>query len=276
LNDAGCNRNFRQIMNAPAQCQRKVIGYARRQIRPRLAGNPHTYRLLWLLMAGLLQMVAAGQEIRSDALTAQDILLRMANAYATCESYSDFGVVKTVFFEKDGNRVTTKPFATAFVRPNHFRYQYEDQKSEGEALVYIIWANGNEVQTWWDVNPGVQKKRNLESAVAGATGVSGCSAHNVPALLLPDRIGGRKLSELSDAKRVEDDKVNGFDCFRIRGKEGDDVTVLWIDKRSYILRMIKSDTKFPDFRTEETTSYHAAFNRRITDKMLEFNPPKRK
>jgi outer membrane lipoprotein-sorting protein len=263
-------------MNTPAQCQRKVIGYARRQIRHRLAGNLHAHRLLWLLMSGLFAVVAEGQDVKSNALTGQEILLRMAKAYATCESYFDLGVVKIVFIEKDGNRVTTKPFATAFVRPNHFRYQYEDNRSEGEALVYIIWANGNEVQTWWDVNPGIQKKRNLESAVAGATGVSGCSAHNAPAMLLPDRIGGRKLSQLSDAKRVEDDKVNGFDCFRIRGKEGDDVTVLWIDKRTYLLRRIKSDSKFSDFRTEETTSYHAAFNRRITDKMLEFNPPKRK
>jgi outer membrane lipoprotein-sorting protein len=137
-------------MNAQAQTHSKLIGYARRQVRPRLVGDAHTHRLLGLLMAGLLPMVAAGQGIKSVALTAQEILLRMAKAYATCESYSDLGVVKTVFFEKDGDRVTTKPFATAFVRPNHFRYQYEDEKSEGEALIYIIWANGNEVQTWWD------------------------------------------------------------------------------------------------------------------------------
>lgn len=254
----------------------EAIGYARRQIRPRLAGNPDTFRLLWLLMTGLLPMVAAGQEIESATLTAQEILLCKAKAYATCESYSDLGVVKTVFFQTDRNWNTTKPFATAFVRPNRFRYQYEVKDSEGEPSVYIIWANGNEVQTWWDVRPGVEKKRNLGSAVAGATGVSGCSTHNVPALLLPDRIDGRKLSELSDAKRVEDEKIDGFDCFRIRGKEGDDVTILWIDKRTYLLRRIKSDSKFSDFRTEETTSYHAAFNRQITDKMLEFNPPKRK
>lgn len=263
-------------MNTLRQAHIKSIGCARRLIRPRLAANPHTYRMLWLLMTGLLPMLAAGQKINSNALTAQEILQRMAKAYATCESYNDVGVVKTVFFEDNGNRVTTRPFATAFVRPNHFRYQYENIESEGEALIYIIWANGNEVQTWWDVNPGIQKKRNLGSAVAGATGVSGCSAHNVPALLLPDRIDGRKLSELSDAKRVEDEKIDGIDCFRIRGKEEDDVTVLWIDKRTCILRMIKSNHKFPDFRTETMTSYHAAFNRRITDKMLEFNPPKRK
>lgn len=60
-------------------------------------------------MTGLLPVIAAGQEVKSDALTAQEILLRMAKAYATCQSYSDLGVVKTVFFEKDGNRVTTKP-----------------------------------------------------------------------------------------------------------------------------------------------------------------------
>ena len=76
-------------------------------------------------------------------------------------------VAKTVFFQTDRNWTTTKPFATAFVRPNRFRYQYEVKDSEGESPIYIIWANGNEVQTWWDVNPGIQKKRNLESAVAG-------------------------------------------------------------------------------------------------------------
>jgi outer membrane lipoprotein-sorting protein len=248
----------------------------RQEVHRRFYNSLQRHILFLLMLGGLPVTMVTGQEQKPDMLTAQEILRRMGTAYATCESYRDSGVVKTVFIGADGKRIVEKPFSTAFVRPNHFRYAYETKESEGEAEVYIIWAEGDRVQTWWDVEPGIQKSKTLSLAVAGATGVSGGSAHTVPAMLLPDKIGGRKLTELNNAKRIEDDKVGKFECFRIQGNHADSPTTLWIDKRTYLLRLIRSDTRFDDFRTEETTSYHATFDGRIADKILEFNPPKRK
>ncbi len=59
-----------------------------------------------------------------DSPTAAQILARMDKVYANCKSYRDTGVVKIVFAETDGSHHTVKrPFATAFVRPDRFRFE---------------------------------------------------------------------------------------------------------------------------------------------------------
>jgi hypothetical protein len=104
---------------------------------------------------------------------------RVAKAYAGCKSYRDSGVVKTVYVEAGRTRTEMKPFKTAFVRPDQFRFEYTQKRGEGahEVNRYIVWRRGTDVRTWWDVKPGIEKPASLALALAGATGVSGGSAH---------------------------------------------------------------------------------------------------
>ena len=77
-------------------------------------------------------------------LTPDDILERMATTYATCRSYHDQGVVKTVFIKDRERRLVRKPFRTAFVRPDRFRFEYEQ---DGVKQV-IVWRHGRSVRSW--------------------------------------------------------------------------------------------------------------------------------
>lgn len=77
-------------------------------------------------------------------------------------------------------------------------------------------------------------------ALAGATGVSGGSAHTVPSLLLSEAVTGRSLIEL--------DRL--------------------------LLRRIDFARVIPTFRTEEATSYEPSTNDVIPPEALAFNPPK--
>lgn len=229
-----------------------------------------------LITAAAVLPVSA-DEPKPQALKAQDVLDRMAKAYAGCNSYHDSGVVTTVFVQVTGNRtVEEKPFTTAFVRPDRLRFEYKENESDGQERRYIVWRKGKEVQTWWDVKPGVEKPESLGLALAGATGVSGGSAHKVPALLLPKEVGGRRLTDITEAKRVEDAKIDKLDCFRIEGKYADSQMTLWIDQKTFLVRRIDAQTKFDDFRAEETTTYDSAIDEDIPDKKLEFDPPKQK
>lgn len=215
-------------------------------------------------------------EPKPDALKAQDVLDRMTKVYANCESYRDSGVVKTIFIEALGKRTVTKPFTTAFVRSDRFRFEYKEKRGEGENEEnrYIVWRKGKEVQTWWDVKPGVEKPESLRLALAGATGVSGGSANTVPALLLPNEVGGGLLTALPEAKRVEDAKLDKVNCFRIEGKWGDSPMTLWIDQKTFLVRRIDTKRKFDEFSTEDTTTYDPIIDEEIPDKALEFDPPK--
>ena len=203
---------------------------------------------------------------------AQQIIDRMAKAYTDCKSYRDSGAVRTLFVMANGNRTTERPFTTAFVRPDRFRFEYQENDGATQPRRYIIWCNGKDVQTWWDVRPGIEKPESLGLALAGATGVSGGSAHTIPSLLLPGNLGA-SLAVITDAKRTEDGKLEKVECFRVKGNYGRQPITIWIDKKSYLVRQIDEQRTFDTFRTEQTTTYDPTINEKIADEMLKFDPP---
>jgi hypothetical protein len=149
----------------------------------------------------------------------EQILAAMAEVYATCASYRDAGRVVTRFVTTDRPRTSIKPFTTAFVRPDRFRFEYRDRfgDGEGEWDRYIVWAGGGVVRSWWSIQPDAEEPESLALALAAATGVSGGSAHTVPALLLPDVVGGRRLTALGGLVSLGDADLGEVACYRLRG-----------------------------------------------------------
>ena len=224
----------------------------------------------------------AAQETKPSAVTVRQVLNRMATAYKECKSYCDSGVVKTEFFTKKEGRShgEEKPFKTAFIRPDRFRFEYSAHAGPanmGPIRRYIVWRNAEQVKSYWDVQPKREGQKSLGLALAGATGVSGGSAHTIPALLMPDEVGGRKLTDMTEIERLEDAKLGDVNCFQIQGKFGGRDEVVWIDQSSFLVRRIDSkDTLGGDLRVETTTTYEPEVNKDIPEGMLDFSAPKPK
>jgi outer membrane lipoprotein-sorting protein len=223
-------------------------------------------------IAIVMGLTAGAAAPRANALSAREILDCMAKAYAGSKSYRDTGVVTTVFVKATGTLTVEKPFKTAFVRPDRFRFEYTEKGRGGDDR-YIVWRKGAEVRTWWDVEPGIEEAATLDAALAAATGVSGSSAHRVPALLLPNEIRGRGLTELTDPRRASDARIDKADRFRIEGGFAGDPMTLWIDTTTFLVRRIEAKHQFADFRTEATTTYDPVIDAEILDGELEFNAP---
>jgi outer membrane lipoprotein-sorting protein len=222
---------------------------------------------------------SAAKPAKDDAAPAE-ILGRMAEVYKSCKSYSDSGVVKTIFFQQNGQHVVEKPFTTVFVRPDHFRFEYSStfRVPGAKQMRHIVWAKGKDVRSWWDVQPGVKKGDSLDMALAGATGVSSGSAHTIPRLLMPKEVSGWSVTELRNTKRLSDAKVDNVACYRIEGsrKDGDGEPVtLWISKKTYLIHRIDKTNKFANFRTEGTTTYKPSAGIEIKESKLRFNPPEK-
>ncbi len=228
-----------------------------------------------IILALSSSLTGNAAEPKQESLTAQQILQRMGRVYANCKSYSDSGVVSTVFTSAKGKRTVKKPFTTAFIRPDRFRFEYTERKSDNRTYHYIVWRKGKAVRTWWDVHdPAVELPQSLDLALAGATGVSGGSAHSIPAMLLPMEVSGSRLTNLRETHRLPNAKLSGVECFRIEGRKSlSGPIVLWIDTRTLLLRRIYEQTDFGDFRAVETTTYEPVVNGKVTDKMLEFRHP---
>ena len=121
-------------------------------------------QVLALMLACVALAGIAADKESTDSLSAQQILDKMATAYATCKSYRDSGVVTNFF---NPQHIDVKPFRTAFVRPDQFRFEYDDGTPEKP---YIVWAKGSEVRTWWYIKPGVESQPSLELGIAGGHG----------------------------------------------------------------------------------------------------------
>ncbi len=238
------------------------------------------------LLCGLLATVgatagaaASASTAPKDGLNAGQVLSRMAETYRGASSYQDEGEVTTVFYEARGERTVVKPFATAFVRPDRFRFEFRTVRGEQEEDRMIVWEQGGAVRVWWTAEPEEKKAASLDLALAGATGISGTSAHAVPSLLLPDRVNGRRLTELDEPARLEDATEGGVDCFRIQGRFGGRAgapgapMTLWTDKASFLLRKIETEKQFPKFRATETLTYRPTLNGSIAPRQLEFGAP---
>ncbi len=78
--------------------------------------------VIWSLTLALLLPLVSASEPKQDALTAKEVLERVAKTYASCKTYRDSGLVRTLFIRATSNRTVEKPFSTGFVRPDRFRY----------------------------------------------------------------------------------------------------------------------------------------------------------
>jgi len=214
------------------------------------------------------------------AQDATPIVAAMAAAYIHATSYVDKGRVRKTFIQGQDRRLVVKPFTTAFVRSDKFRFEFRTDNDDPKQA-YVIWSDGVRTVTRWYIRPGLEVKRDLDHAVAGATGVSSGSAHTVPRLLLPDVVSGFALTELTDLRLAGSEALDGHMCWKIIGRHPDAKTdtTLWIDQRSHLLRRMFGRHHFSpattpmgttsgEFDTETTTDFDPIANEPVDPEQL--------
>ena len=103
-------------------------------------------------------------------------------------------------------------FSTHFRRPNCFRFEWRHSDLEG---VNVIWCDGKSAFKKYRYDDKARPVENLSRAIAGATGVSGGTAHTVSCLLM-EEVGGRKLTDMKDSVYRGAEIVNGEDCHHLQ------------------------------------------------------------
>ncbi len=252
------------------------------------------HRLMLLILPPCVFSVAVAvfpQEspTRGDdaALAPETILLRMARVYRTCRSYRDGGEVRTILLTDGGRAGSDRPFRTAFVRPDRFRFQFTDPGLGERSSEYIVWTDGAVVRSWYDAQPGVRNAGTLQEALRGAAGISGGSSVRVPGLLLPGSIG--EGPPIIAAERIQDSSDRGVPCFRIRGKSQrtpytltmgaqtltvqDESITLWIDRATLLLRKVEDKKTLSTYNSESITTYIPEIDIEIPPEQLTFNAP---
>ena len=233
-------------------------------------------QILWsacLLTSVFTSQLAAAGEPKQETFTPRQLLARMSMQYADSKSYRDSGILETTYIRADGTKtVEKKPFSTVFVRPERFRFEHQSGPEH-----YLIWSDGKNVRRLaqsWDGEPPVREPASLGEAVEASLSVARSMVFGAPVLLMPGKFQMRPLTALERAERIEDRKLGNDDCFRIAGDYFDSPTVIWIDKKTFLIRRIDSSMQNKTFRTEDTVTFEPIINQKIPAKMLQFDLPK--
>jgi outer membrane lipoprotein-sorting protein len=216
------------------------------------------------------------------APSAEDILKHMNDAYAGLKSYSDTG---TVLFETPGIE-DKHSFASRFQTPRSF---YFDFKKAGNVDRYVIWSDAEAFHTWW-MTTGVEDEYPKGSGIGAfsqADYLTSGSALLIPTLLFPGSGLAGPLTNYQDAVLEGNEKVDGHDCYRLKGTTRDVYTAtgrevnirkltLWIDTQSLLIRKIFEDTPkgspVHDYK-HTTTTYQPLANPKLDANSFRFVAP---
>jgi hypothetical protein len=166
------------------------------------------------------------------------ILSQMSDTYAACTSYRDQGVVITTFHAAHGKRTDRLPFSTRFVRDQGFLFEFRKRRGEDDWDQLAVWTENGRSNNWWSIAPDRPQRDTLELALAGATGVSGGSAHRVPHLLMPE-LRGTRQSPPRPSRIIAVPEAEAQNCIVIeRPQSFGNVEQIWIDQSTFAIRRV--------------------------------------
>lgn len=221
--------------------------------------------------------------------TAAEKLKAAAKRYSDAKTYKDSGEVHIKFVTAQGNRTDRRPFSTAFERGGRFKWEFRSSAVPGgkPSARYVVWSSDQKsYRSWWDVTKQSDSFEELDSAMAGPTGVSGGSATAIIPLLRPDMRWGIKTTQLDGAKEAGTEIIDDAECVVIEGTRpiSKDKVRLWLDSTMAIRKIVENaeidPSKIPGgsggekFTTETTITFKPVFDQPVADEDVQFTPPK--
>jgi len=179
-----------------------------------------------------LALHAAG----TDALTAEQILKKSQEAYASMTSYSDDG--KTVA-SLSGKTFTTT-FNIKLERPDYYRIEWEQAVSPSYTSGGKAWSAGQGDFLELAHAGGPKKQQDKDTALAGATGVSGGAAATVPGTFFKMNWGNQLGGSFAQSKQLADEKVGDADCYVFETESKGIAQTLWIGKKDFLIHQKRS------------------------------------
>jgi hypothetical protein len=221
----------------------------------------------------------------SESPSSAEVLSKVDEVYRNLTTYRDEGVAATKFEQTVAAHMIERHFTTAYLSPGRFRFEFTEPGVIKGLSQYVVWKNGEEVKSWWNLRPEVKLHENLDSAIAGATGVSGGTAYTIPSLLFKEAAWkGITWTSPAHTYRISDGLERDVACFRIQrltstqaAKHGGMETpatkgkeTYWISKDAFLLLRIDSETDFGSFVAVGTVSYFPTINSPIPVTAFEF------
>lgn len=173
-------------------------------------------------------------------LRAHQIIKKMGDIYRSCSSYQDSGLVQKIPSDPSDKFNIQKKFRTYFVRPDLFRFEWEEEiHSTQKTYFYAVCKNGEETYTFSSLSGKKRKENNLEQAISANTGVSSGGIRTVPFMLIKQERSSI-LNGLVNENLIGEESLDGVRCYVLKAeheKSGKEIE-LWIGKNDLLLRKL--------------------------------------
>ncbi len=211
-----------------------------------------------------------------DALDAREIFKRTQHVYRTSKSYVDAGRVETVYIKPTREWTGVTEFRTAYVSPSEFRFESSMGDFGTRKVGLIVWLDADGARRWTSNEPDViEQIATIQSGLDGGAGISRDTSGMIPGLIFTGTKLGGDIVRLRDPVRLEDDEIDGHDCFQIRGLRWPHKgpTIVWIDQQSFLIRRVYEEDELKDARTRTTWYYQPAVNVPVEENLLRASAP---
>jgi outer membrane lipoprotein-sorting protein len=201
--------------------------------------------LIILIVLGFPSHPAVAQRGDASDVEAAGLLKQVIATYHSLSTYSDRGTAIVHMTSSDS--VYKIEFETLFKRPNKVRFAWtlEFNHTPGHKQTGVIWCDGETAWTWYSFRDNnLERKANLEAAMASATGASWGTAPNILELLVDRFQEMIRLDERAAFKIAGKDLANGVECMKLVGTETDgDELKVWIGREDHLIRRVQEKMK---------------------------------
>jgi outer membrane lipoprotein-sorting protein len=207
--------------------------------------------VLFVFLVGV-RTVSVGAETRPSV---SDFLSQVQATYDKMQTYSSVGeITSNINVPAVGPQKANYIFSIKLARPNLYRIEW-DVHAPMMTLKGAAWSagDGNFVSI-----PGQKKPlepKDLTTALAMATGISGGAAATIPAVFFS--MQNDDLKRLKDVAFGPDADIEGDPCYVITGSRAPIKATLWISRKSKLIRQIRTDFNGP-MKMPEMTDAMAA------------------
>lgn len=239
---------------------------------------------LRLLAVALMPfLLAAGPTHANDvaaedgSLDAQQILKRTQQVYRDSQSYVDTGVVVTEYKNSRTEWTGETRFKTAYVAPIDFHFESIMDDFQTIEVQFLVGSDEKGVRAWMTGNPERFKYiGSVQEALDTGAGITRDASGMIPGLFFAGTKLGGDIVRLTDAVRLADEEIDGFDCFQVRGFRWPNTgrpTTVWIDKDSFLIRQVYEEQMIKGDLSKTTWSYKPALNVTVDEAALRYETP---
>ena len=187
-----------------------------------------------ILLAGGATTVVLCHAGGGNAAT-REIIKHAQERYASLTSYSDEGQTVTTL----GGMTFNYMFSIKLARPNLYRIEWSEP-TEYFTNSGVVWSAGNgDFLAMGDRN--AKKQASRDSALGGATGLSGDASSSIPSVFFNLNWGNQLAASAANEKQLPDEKVGDVDCYVLSGEIKKGVTrTLWIGKQDFLIHQVRN------------------------------------